>query len=505
MTELSAPEPSAASTPARGQLSDRADILMRSFILALLYSVMAIIAVRSVPGVNIDMWWHMSSARWMLEHHALPHTAIYANLHPVPAWHAYSWLYDLMMLGVYRAFGLVGVLGYITVMVLAILTALHRMTGRLQHDFLPAIVLALLGAIVMMPVYTPRSWLFSVFFFIVQLDLLHRARSSGQWKLLLWLLPLYALWSNIHIQFFDGLVVLAATALEPVLMRFWFWPERPPISAGKLFAILGGCIAATWVNPYGWSLYVSAFKLVSEHYVFSHIQELGSIPFRMWQNYAFLGLVIGAAVVLARREKPDLWRWMLFSGGLIVSFRSYRDIWFLTAIAVMILAEGVSSKAPLVRPIPRYFRPVIAVVVLCVALVESHMIGVSNSFLSKVEYEAMPVRAADAILEHQYPGPIFNTYEWGGYLIWRTQRPVSIDGRAAVYGSKIIRRNFQTWGGGQDWEKNPELKAANLVIGPVSSPLTQILRMDSNFQLVYQDKTAAVFVRKIPVNSSIHP
>ena len=505
MTEPAIPEIPAAPTRSSSELSPRADMIARSIIIALLYSVTAIIAVRSVPGVNIDMWWHMSSARWMLQHHALPHTAIYADLHPQRAWHAYSWLYDLMMYSLYRAFGLVGILGYITVMVLAILTALHRMTGRLQRDFLPAIVMALLAALVLMPVYTPRSWLFSILFFILQLDLLHRARSSGQWRMLLWLLPLYALWSNIHIQFIDGLVVLAATAFEPVLMRFWLWPEKPPLPAGKLFAILGGCIVATWINPYGWALYLSAFHLVSEHYVFSHIQELGAIPFRMWQNFAFLGLVVGAAVVLARREKPDLWRWMLFAGGLIVSFRSYRDIWFLTAIAVMILAEGVSSVSKPSLSIPRFVRPIIGVVVLVVVLAEAYMIGISNPDLKKIEYEAMPVRAVDAVMAHNYPGPIFNTYAWGGYLIWRMERPVSIDGRAAVYGSKIIQRNLNTWDGGPDWKKNPELERANLVIGSANDSLVQILQLDSDFQMVYRDKTAAVFVRKVPVNPSSHP
>lgn len=491
-----------APSSAGRSMSPKAEIAARAIVIALLYSVTAINAVRSAPGADIDMWWQMSTARWILHHHAFPHVAIFANLNPQPAWHAYSWLYDLMLYGVYKAFGLVGVLGYITVMVLAILTAMHRMTGRLQHDFLPAIVTALSGAIVMMPVYTPRSWLFSILFFILQLDLLHEARSKRKWSLLLWLLPLYALWANVHIQFIDGLVVLGATACEPLLMRFWLWPEEPPLPANKLFAILGGCIAATCINPYGWGVYFSAYKLVSERYVFNYISELGAIPFRMWQNYLFLALVVGAGAVLARQKKPDLWRWMLFAGGLIVSFRSYRDIWFLTAIAVMILAEGLSSKADLPRPMPKIVRPMIAAVVVAVAVIEALIIGVNNPYLKAIEYQAMPVKAVDVAIERGYPGPVFNTYEWGGYLIWRMKKPVAIDGRAAVYGGPRVKRTFETWDGNPDWDKNPELKAANLVVAPVDDALTQILCEDSAFQMVYHDKTAVLFVRKKPLNPS---
>ena len=487
----------AITSPVSRTPSPRAEMTARAIVIAIAYSVIGIVAVRSVPGIDIDQWWHMSAARWMLHHHAFPQVAIYSGLHPQPVWHDYSWLYDLMMYKLYRSFGLAGILAYITAMVLAILTALHRITGRVQADFLPAMVVAVAGILSMTPLYTPRSWLFSILFFVIQLDVLHRARSSGRWQTLLWLLPLYALWANIHIQFMDGLVVLGATACEPLFMRLWPWPEKPPLPAGKLFAILGGCIVATWINPYGWSLYFSAYKLVSERVVFNHVEELLAIPFRIWENYLFLALVVAAAVALARRQKPDLWRWMLFAGGLIISFRSGRDIWFLTAIAVMILAEGLSSKAvsaPL-RPLPKLARPVIAVVVILVTFASARVMGIDKTYLKKYEYLAMPVRAVDAVMEKGYPGPIFNNYEWGGYLIWRMRKPVSIDGRAAVYGGERFKRTLDTWMGEPDWTSNPQLKAANLVIGPVNDALTQLLREDPDFRMVYRDKVAAVFVR----------
>ena len=33
--------------------------------------------------------------------------------------------------------------------------------------------------------------------------------------------------------------------------------------------------------------------------------------------------------------------------------------------------------------------------------------------------DALPVRAVDFIAEKSLPEPLFNPYEWGGYLIWR--------------------------------------------------------------------------------------
>jgi hypothetical protein len=43
----------------------------------------------------------------------------------------------------------------------------------------------------------------------------------------------------------------------------------------------------------------------------------------------------------------------------------------------------------------------------------------------------IPAGAADYLLEHHVTAPVFNTYEQGGYLIWRLwpQERVFIDGR----------------------------------------------------------------------------
>jgi hypothetical protein len=44
------------------------------------------------------------------------------------------------------------------------------------------------------------------------------------------------------------------------------------------------------------------------------------------------------------------------------------------------------------------------------------------------------------------------------------------------------------------WESDPELMKARLVIGDVNDALTNVMRTDSRFRLVYEDAIAAVFV-----------
>ena len=73
--------------------------------------------------------------------------------------------------------------------------------------------------------------------------------------------------------------------------------------------------------------------------------------------------------------------------------------------------------------------------------------------------------------------------------------PVSMDGRVAPYGTERIERSIATWTNQPDWAADPLLKTAHVVIGPVNLPLTQLLRADPRFHLVYEDKLAAVFTR----------
>jgi hypothetical protein len=100
----------------------------------------------------------------------------------------------------------------------------------------------------------------------------------------------------------------------------------------------------------------------------------------------------------------------------------------------------------------------------------------------------------DAIQANHYAGPLYNDFNWGGYLIWALRMPVSIDGRAAFYGDQAIDRSIATWGAEPDWNTDPELTKAGVVIGPPKAALTQVLRLDPKFKLVYEDKVAAVFV-----------
>jgi hypothetical protein len=484
----------------------RANQVAEALVLAALFATPALVCMHMAMVTDADVWWHMRTGQWILEHHSIPHTDPFTSFAAGKPWQPYSWLFELIVLKCFQWFDLAGIVGYTTAMVLAITIALWHLIKRLQQDFSVNALLTVLAGLSLMRLFTPRPWLFTVLFFALQLDILMHARRTGKTRELLWLPLLYALWANIHIQFIDGLIILALALAESILARRW-----PPAQTRSNPAWLGGvfaaCVLATLANPFGWHIYPIAHEMAT-HSGIKYVSEMHALSFRTWTDFCLLFLALAAAAALAWRTSRasrdvstnriplPLFETGLLAFAAIVSFRSGRDMWVMIIAASAILAQSLGDIEGKRRPTAFFTIPVMVVAIAVLLSLGSRAMHVDNAHLQTQLVERLPVRAVQAVKKHAYAGPLFNDFDWGGYLIWDLRMPVSIDGRTALDGDKRLDRSFATWNGNPDWSSDPDLQAAGLVIGPVTAPLTQLLRMDPQFQLAYEDKLAAVFIAR---------
>jgi hypothetical protein len=237
-----------------------------------------------------------------------------------------------------------------------------------------------------------------------------------------------------------------------------------------------------------------AFDLASQAGVMDKITELRAMPFRDLSNFAVLFLALAAAAALAWYRKFEVFEIGLLGFASVVSFRSLRDAWIMAIVAGMILASRVRVRQKAELPLPGFASGLAAIAAAFAIWVGFGAMHVNQKSLQTQMDESMPVRAVEEIRAKGYTGPLYNDFNWGGYLIWALRMPVSIDGRAAFYGDTAINRSVATWDGHPDWASDPALISAGIVIGPVKSPLMQLLRMDAHYKLVYADKVSAVFV-----------
>jgi hypothetical protein len=111
---------------------------------------------------------------------------------------------------------------------------------------------------------------------------------------------------------------------------------------------------------------------------------------------------------------------------------------------------------------------------------------------------SLPVDAIAYVQAQHPPGPMFNSYNWGGYLLFTLwpDYPVFVDGRTDLYDDTFLRQYLRTYVADDDWQEVLDKYEIRLVIIETNSVLAKFLRIDSKWQEAYQDQLAAVFTRK---------
>ena len=493
---LSAVRPLTALIPA--SLANSEKTLRRLVIVVLLYCIP--LSQAMVPMLDPDMWWHFRTGQWIFSHGQVPITDPFSTYGMGKPWVAYSWLFEILIYTLFTKFGLMGILSFTVSMSLVIALVLHGALRRMGSPFIIEVfsVAVALGAL--SSLLYPRSWLFSILFFTVELFILFHVRRTGKIAPLLALPPLFVLWANLHMQFVYGLTVLGLYLVEVLLSELpsvRLYPRHhPDISLGRVSFLLLACLVATLITPYHFRLYIPIFEVIGQTGAFQMILELLPLSFRALTDWLVIGLTIGAAFVLGWQRAWLPFPTLLLMMGAFLGFRARRDVWVLVLAAVFIINEFGSFA----RCEPSFgftkLRTICVIVALTVAI---YLIGLSRQ-ISEQQLESaverqFPVAAVKFIEEKNYSGPLYNHFNWGGYLIWALPRvPVSMDGRMNLHGDQRLERSFNTWSGLKGWESDPELMKARLVISGVKDALTNLIRTDSRFKLVYEDAIAAVFV-----------
>ncbi len=480
---------------AGGSAQKRAEQIVQTLVLAALFAAPALMCAHAACVTDPDIWWHLRTGEWILGHHAVPQADPFSGPLAGRPWLAYSWLYELVAVKLFRWLGLAGIVAYSSGMVLAITVAMVRMVRRVQRDFSLAVLLSFAAVFCMGRLYTPRPWLFTILLFILELDILMQARRTGRVRELLWLPLIFALWANVHIEFVDGLMVLGLAWAE-TLAAHWGLGAETRVRPSWMGAALLSSVLATLANPYGWRIYGVAYGLATQGGALNKVTELQAIPFRGLPDFLILLLALASAAALAWRRRFALFETALLGFAAAVAFRSQRDVWAMAAVGALILASTITGSEKAAIRLPKYATAIAALTAALALPAGFHAMHIDSAHLQTQMANGLPVQAVQAVRAKGYAGPLFNDFNWGGYLIWALRMPVSIDGRQNLYGDQRIDRSVATWSAEPDWATDAQLMKAGVVIGPVKAPLTQVLRMDSRFQLAYEDKLAAVFVAR---------
>jgi hypothetical protein len=492
--------------------SRRAPVAVLLLIVIGLYAYPISLLMR--PMLDADIWWHLRTGEWIVEHHDVPRTDPFSAYGTGKDYVAYSWLYELAFYKLYQWFGLTGLLLFRILLCGAVLVAIHRFIVKREPRFLWSTALTALAFVALTNVLNERSWMCSMLFSLFTLEAVLRLRDGTAGRSV-WLLPVaYALWVNLHVQFVYGLVLLGLACVAPVgdllLGRptSGKWADTFGTPAWKrLVALTAACAAATLLNPYFVHFYSVVLTYSSQTVPFQVENEFKSLGFRHYADWTFLALVLLGAVALGRRlARVSVFDVLLFAGATYISFKSRRDLWLLLFVCLALCTGGETPSLRQARQLVFTWPRVAAVAagVAGVALFLGWQRHLSERSLAAAVDATYPAAAVQHIKDNHYAGPLFNEYNWGGYLIWALREyPVSMDGRVHVHGDPRLATHTNTVQG-YDWEKDDELMKAGVVLlsnkdmgNPTlkpRKPLPSALRLHPHFRVAYEDDLAIVFV-----------
>lgn len=495
-----------AVAPMRSGIFDTAPVHI--FVLLLLLTVAPVYTSFSLtPLLNGDIWWHLRSGQWILQNHAFPRTGLFSQ-YADRAWVDTSWGFDVKTAIAYKVLGLRAFAALLMAFKIALAAITFLLAGGRRGNFWCAILLSAIAQLVIVDLL-PLPILCSILFFGIELLLLLESRLRRDIQPLYWLPLLFVLWANLHGQFLNGLLLLtlylAAEIAEFLLHSSGctsFPADAHPLA--KVAGIAGLSLIATLLTPYTLQLFSKALQISYGRVLFEDFQEMQAMAFRRPQHFVLMLLVMAAFLALGRQRSRDLFKFSLLTIFLVLAFRVQRDGWCVVLPAIAIIADAVADlRHETGRTSGRRWkweRPLVAALVLAVYLAALFHLPSSPALLKQAS-RAFPAKACDYIRANQLPGPIFNTYYWGGFLMWYLpEYPVAIDGRVNLYGDEITARYFKVSQGTERLEADPSFTGARIILlehgSGMLKALTMLPALREQFHVAYQDDVATVLVRQ---------
>ena len=121
-----------------------------------------------------------------------------------------------------------------------------------------------------------------------------------------------------------------------------------------------------------------------------------------------------------------------------------------------------------------------------------------------IDHRMFPEGAARFLADHQLDGNLFNSYEFGNYLLFARypQNRVFIDGRVDVYGAEGLRLYSAVAHAEEGWQKTLDQYSIEICVPATEKsadlPLLSALHRSPDWALVYWDEISAIYVKRAP-------
>lgn len=447
--------------------------------------------------VDPDLWWHAKTGQLILATHHLPTTDPWSfTVHGQP-WIAYEWGGEVLIGWVSRIGGVRGLDFLLIALGAAIMIALYVFgtlrSGKSKAGFLAAALLLPLAT----PSFTLRPQMLGYLFLVLTLIALELFRQGKQWAV--WTLPVLMLaWVNAHGSFIVGLGVIFLYWISGLVefrkggieAKRWTPKERRSLSLAFLL-----CTAVLPITPYGTRLAAYPFNMAFlQPLNVANIQEWQSMPFQTAGAKMFLAIVLG--FFLLQMVFDFRWRieeLILFVGSVALACVHRRFVLVFVPFTVPLLATVAARWLHAYhREKDKHVLNAFLMVVVVAAML--HYFPTRTALTASMA-ERFPVHAVEYLRQHPVPGPMFDNYNFGGYLVDAGYKTF-IDGRGDLFERGGVFADYMRLvdlkPGGLDALRRYQIQSCLI---KRDEPLATALLASPDWKRVYADNVSALFVR----------
>jgi hypothetical protein len=465
-----------------------------------------------------DTGYHIRTGELILRTWQVPTEDPYSFHYPPLKWTAHEWLSEVIMAEVFRIAGLTGVVLFFAFLLAVIHWLLYQSLRSRSNDIFLCVAVTLVATAASSTHWLARPHAFSLLFTMIWYHCLDRFQYKNENTLIYYLPLLMLVWVNLHGGFIIGLVLLAFyivgntwSALTCTATKSLEYARK----AKSLGIIFLAALAACLINPYGLDILWFPIRVTSDRFIMDRVTEFLSPNFHEVLPFKYMLLATIGALALSRSA-------LTLIEVMLVVLLSYMPLYsarHVSLFAIVVSPILLKSVENIVNQVPNrflncyrkrtsnlmaidaslkgYFWPVAGV---------SLVIGLflSGSIEYRFDAKKFPVDAVAFLRKERISGNMFNNDEFGDYLIFAAaDYRVFMDGRSDMYGEKHGSAYLRVTNVLPGWKNVLEKYNITWVLFDTESPLTAALQEQKNWQAIYSDRVATIFVKSVPAHASL--
>jgi hypothetical protein len=458
-----------------------------------------------------DVWQHLLVGKVIWQTHAIPHTQLWTwPTHGAPDVLP-SWLFRVLLWPFWNAGGMWGLYAWRWLTTFAAFGLAWLAARRMGATGVGPLLMLVWCAVLWRGRSQMRPETFAGILLMAEIWLLEgRRQRAGRVPLArdpAWgIVPIALLWANAHISYYLGFIVAGAYLLDELVQR------RRNRAPGALALAIVAAAVASLANPFGLEALLQPlqyFTVWRHEPVFLSIGELSPI---YWDVHVidllplWLLLVVGGALVRWRTRGLDAAEAVLMVVCLTQALSTQRFLGYAALTLAPFAARDMADWLGRVRW-PVWMRGAAERAMLasttCVALVVPSLTDSVVPLAIGWEHRLYPEKACDWIEQHGVRGRAFNTFSFGGYMLYRfypdPARLPFMDIHQA--GTKEIRYLYAY--ALQDtaaWRVIDQRYKFDWVLLPGATPgsplLANFIDRDSTWAMVFVDDEAVLWLRR---------